>query len=310
MFTWAHRCHWTSAWLPLWLSRTPASRSGHSSVCRATRVGPAPQAASPAERRRQAGAGGICVCLGYAAEPVCRGKVTVPPLPALRAELLSPQWPEEALVCGGEMVTVDLSMCMARAPASLRTLSGSRDRLLISLAGPASSRGERIMTALCPQPAPRDTGCGRRDLLGRAPSAGCPGRFAGQGTCACMHTRAHACVCICVCACVCACGQCAVPVQCLHIVGTQFKGAVGITGSHFLNKNHPSAWKTEGEEGPLPVAQGPGPQLVGVAGQALLFPQGRSPGEFRGCLPRLHGSGFPFPSELRPPQMSGSFLSR
>lgn len=211
--------------------------------------------------------------------------------------------------CWGETVTVDLSMCMARAPASLRTLSGSRDRLLISLAGPASLRGERIMTALCPEPAPRDTGCGHRDLLGRAPSAGCPGRFAGRGTCACMHTRVHACVCICMGACVCACGQCAVPVQCLHIVGTQFKGAVGITGSHFLNKNHPSAWKTEGEEGPLPVAQGPGPQLVGVAGPALLFPQGRSPGEFRGCLPRLHGSGFPFPSELRPPQMSGSFLS-
>lgn len=253
-------------------------------------------------RRCQAGEGGIWVCLGYAAEPVCRGKATVPPLPALRAEPLSPQWPE-ALVCGGETVTVDLSMCVARAPASLRPLSGLHGRLLISLAGPASLTGERIMTALCPEPAPRDTGCGCIDLLARAPLAGSPRRFAGWDVCACMCVHAH--VRIHVHACVHVYGHVAsvlFRVQCLHTVGAQFKGAVGITSSHFLNKIHPSAWNTEGEEGPLPVAQGPGPQLVGVAGPALLFLQGCSSGEFRHCLPRLRGSEFPFPSEPRPPQ--------
>lgn len=138
-------------------------------------------------------------------------------------------------------------------------------------AGPASLWGERIMTALCPEPAPRDTGCGCgcRDLLARAPPAGSPRRSAGRGVCACMHVRmhvrAHVRMHVYVCVCVC---------ECLHIVGAQFKGAVGIASSHFLNKTHPSAWKAEGEEGPLPVAQGPGPQLVAMAGPALLFPPG------------------------------------
>lgn len=76
-FTRGHRCHWTPARLRSWLSGMPARQPGHLSGSWAARVGPTPQAGSPAGRRWPLGPPGLC----HRARLSLRGHCVPPPHP-------------------------------------------------------------------------------------------------------------------------------------------------------------------------------------------------------------------------------------